>query len=56
MKNPHEVPMAWKLGFVATVLMLILVVLGTLSYLAFHAGGACTSEAHLEDLCGKGGR
>ena len=55
MKNPHEVPMAWKLGAVATVLGLMLLVLGTLAYLAYTAHGACQSEAHFADLCGDGG-
>lgn len=55
MKNPHEVPMAWKLGAVATVLGLMLLVLGTLAYLAYTAHGACQSEAHLADLCGDRG-
>lgn len=52
MHDPNEIPRSWKVGFVAGLLAILLLVLSVLAWFAYHVGGeACTSEAHFSDLC-----
>lgn len=51
MTDPNDIPRAWKLTILAVILLAILGAGSLLVRSLIHHGDACTSEAHLVDLC-----